>query len=189
MSLKHWATPETIDELRCFLGLACYYEHFVHDYSKHAAPLNLLTRKDVPFFWGEDHQESFEYLKASLASTGQLLFTEESRMCAPGNPPVEPRVPVPGAAKRRHSRPLEVKNVPAYDSGEVELQKQAILDEDLHLDDVDELDYLLAEQQKMQCSNWEHAQDADPVIKRIKELMREFGEVAPNPVQLRSQTA
>ena len=39
----------------------------------------------------------------------------------------------------------------------------------------------------MQCSDWEHAQDADPVIKHTKELMRELGKVAPNDVQLGSE--
>ena len=32
-------------------------------------------------------------------------------------------------------------------------------------------------------------QDADPVIKRMKELMREFGDIAPNKVQLNSELA
>ena len=29
----------------------------------------------------------------------------------------------------------------------------------------------------MQCSDWERAQDADPVIKRMKSLMEEYGDV------------
>ena len=71
----------------------------------------------------------------------------------------------------------------------IKLQKQSILEDDLHQDDVEELDALLAEQHQMQCSNWKRAQDADPVIKRTKELMREFVDVAPNKVQLRSEPA
>ena len=35
---------------------------------KHAAPLNLLTRKDTPFFWRSEQHEAFEYLKAALAT-------------------------------------------------------------------------------------------------------------------------
>ena len=52
MALQHWVTPATLDELRSFLQLACYYKHFVPNNSKHAAPLNLLTRKDTLFVWG-----------------------------------------------------------------------------------------------------------------------------------------
>ena len=62
-ALQHWATPANIDELRSFLGLACYYKHFIGDYSKRAAPLNLLTRKDTPFIWGEQQREAFAFLK------------------------------------------------------------------------------------------------------------------------------
>ena len=62
-----------------------------------------------------------------------------------------------------------MKIVPADKLGEFEMQKQAILYEDLHLADVEELDALLAEQQQMQCSDWERAQDADPVIKRTND--------------------
>ena len=67
-ALQHWATPANIDELRSFLGLACYYKHFIGDYSKRAAPLNLLTRKDTPFIWGEQQREAFAFLKHALAS-------------------------------------------------------------------------------------------------------------------------
>ena len=47
MVLQHWVMPETLDELRSFLGLACYSKHFVPNYREQAAPLNLLTRKAV----------------------------------------------------------------------------------------------------------------------------------------------
>ena len=55
-ALKHWAIPVNLDELRSFLGLACYYKHFVPDYSAHEAPLNELTRKEVPFLWGKEQK-------------------------------------------------------------------------------------------------------------------------------------
>ena len=51
----------------CF-GLVCYYKHFVADYSAHAAPLNTLTRKEVPFLWGTIQQETFDRLKNAFAS-------------------------------------------------------------------------------------------------------------------------
>ena len=41
----------------------------------------------------------------------------------------------------------------------------------------------------MHCFDREKSQDADPVIKRLKELMKEFEDVAPNKVQLRSEPA
>ena len=68
MLLKHWASPVNLDKLRSFLGLVCYYKSFVHTYSKHAGQLNFLTHKDGPFFWGEEQQDAFEYLKKALAT-------------------------------------------------------------------------------------------------------------------------
>ena len=43
---------------------------------------------------------------------------------------------------------------------------------------MEEVDQLLADQQRMQCPDWERVQDADPVIKRMKSLMKEYCDVA-----------
>ena len=48
---------------------------------------------------------------------------------------------------------------------------------------------VLADQCAMQCSDWVRAQDADPVVKQLKELKKEFGGVAPNNAQLISELA
>ena len=64
-----------------------------------------------------------------------------------------------------------------------------ILEEDERLDEVEEVDRYLADQQSMQCSDWQRAQDADPVIKRMKILMEEYGDVAPTEEQLLSELA
>ena len=37
-ALSHWAVPVNLDELGSFLGLACYYKHFVPEYSAHQHP-------------------------------------------------------------------------------------------------------------------------------------------------------
>ena len=68
MALTHWATPVNLDELQSFLGLACYYKHFVPNYSAHAALLNFLTHKEVLLIWGKGQQEAFERLKNALAT-------------------------------------------------------------------------------------------------------------------------
>jgi hypothetical protein len=39
-----------VTQVRSFLGLAGFYRHFVKDFASIAAPLNELTKKDVPFF-------------------------------------------------------------------------------------------------------------------------------------------
>ena len=85
-------------------------------------------------------------------------------------------------------RPRKVaRTVPEPGSEDVTLQRQAILRDDERLDEAEDVYHLLADQSQMLCSDWEHAQDAEPVIKRMKELIEEFADVAPNDVQLGSE--
>lgn len=49
---KEWPIPGTIKALRSFLGLCSYCRRFVTNYSKLAAPLIELLRKDA-FVWSE----------------------------------------------------------------------------------------------------------------------------------------
>ncbi|XP_074303621.1 putative mitochondrial protein AtMg00860 [Silene latifolia] len=46
-AIKEWDTPRNVFELRSFLGLANYYQGFIREYSKIAAPLTDLMKKDV----------------------------------------------------------------------------------------------------------------------------------------------
>jgi hypothetical protein len=51
-ALKSWSIPGTLTQFQSFLGLVGFYKRFVRDFSTIAAPLNDLTKKDVPFYWG-----------------------------------------------------------------------------------------------------------------------------------------
>ena len=58
--------PKTVTQVRSLLGLAGFYRRFVKDFSTIAAPLNELTKKDVPFVWSSAQEEAFTVLKAKL---------------------------------------------------------------------------------------------------------------------------
>ena len=58
-AVVQWEQSRTITEIRSFLGLAGYYRRFVEGFSKLAAPLTHLTRKNVAFVWDEDCERSF----------------------------------------------------------------------------------------------------------------------------------
>ena len=49
-----WPTPQCVQDMRKFLGLANYYRHFVKDFTKVALPLNKLTRKNKKWKWEEE---------------------------------------------------------------------------------------------------------------------------------------
>ena len=49
-AILNWKPPMSVTEIRSFLGLAGYYRKFVEGFSKIAAPLTRLTRKEEPFF-------------------------------------------------------------------------------------------------------------------------------------------
>ena len=42
---------KSVFEIRSFLGLAWYYRRFIEDFSRLAAPMTRLTRKEVKFDW------------------------------------------------------------------------------------------------------------------------------------------
>lgn len=73
---KQWKTsqfPVTWNK-RSFLGLASYYRRFIPQFSQVAAPLHVLTRKDIPYRWNESCQQTFEKLEEMLTKAPVLAF-------------------------------------------------------------------------------------------------------------------
>ena len=73
-AVVNWKPPKNVSEVRSFLGLARYYRKFVGGFSKIAAPLTKLTRKDVKYDWVDACQQSFEELKSRLTSAPVLVL-------------------------------------------------------------------------------------------------------------------
>ena len=73
-AVVNWKPPKNVSEVRSFLGLAGYYRKFVEGFSKIAAPLTKLTRKDVKYDWVDVCQQSFEELKGRLTSAPVLAL-------------------------------------------------------------------------------------------------------------------
>ncbi|WVZ75499.1 hypothetical protein U9M48_023545 [Paspalum notatum var. saurae] len=64
--------PQTVIEIRSFLGLAGYYHRFIKEFSKIAKPMTALTQKNAKFVWSPKCEEAFQTLKKLLTSAPVL---------------------------------------------------------------------------------------------------------------------
>ncbi|WVZ80864.1 LOW QUALITY PROTEIN: hypothetical protein U9M48_028306 [Paspalum notatum var. saurae] len=81
----NWKQPETVTEIRSFLGLVGYYRRFIKDFSKTAKPMTSLTKKNtkyklltsVPVLAQPDVTKPFDvYCDASGNGLGCVLMQE-----------------------------------------------------------------------------------------------------------------
>lgn len=101
-TVKAWPVPQTLKQLRSFLGFAGYYRRFIKDYSVIAKPLNDLTRGYSPVQrsktlkarktstyrpnqlfggrWNTSCQVAFETLIEKLTTAPVLGFADPSRL-------------------------------------------------------------------------------------------------------------
>ncbi|XP_027351223.1 uncharacterized protein LOC113862333 [Abrus precatorius] len=78
-AMLQWERPKTATEIHSFVGLAGYYRRFIKGVAKIAAPLTWLTRRDQPFVWTEECEQSFNELKHRLTSSPVLILPDTSR--------------------------------------------------------------------------------------------------------------
>ncbi|GBM18800.1 Retrovirus-related Pol polyprotein from transposon 297 [Araneus ventricosus] len=69
-----WPRPETVHDLRSFLGLCTYYHRFVRNFSAIARPLHKLTETRSNFNWTEKCEKSFNSLKQVLITSPILTY-------------------------------------------------------------------------------------------------------------------
>jgi hypothetical protein len=80
-AIKSWPIPATLTQLRSFHGLAGFYRCLVRDFSTIAAPLNDLTKKGVPFYWGDAQEHSFNTLIDKLTPAPLLQLPNFQLQC------------------------------------------------------------------------------------------------------------
>ncbi|RVW34757.1 Retrovirus-related Pol polyprotein from transposon 412 [Vitis vinifera] len=89
VDVSNWRRPNTVIEIRSFLGLAGYYRQFIKGFSKISLPLTRLTQKGIKFEWSNDCERSFQELKNKLVTTpiltiplsagGFMVYSDASR--------------------------------------------------------------------------------------------------------------
>ena len=75
-SLQRFPTPTTIKQLQSFLGICTWNCNLVPDYSRVIQPLTKLLRKNEPFVWGQDQEDTFQYLKQYFTERTALYFVD-----------------------------------------------------------------------------------------------------------------
>ena len=76
--IRNWPRPESVKELRIFLGLTNYYRKFVLRYAHVAGPLHRLTSKNVRFEWTDECEEAFRVLRNELCRAPILALPDFS---------------------------------------------------------------------------------------------------------------
>ena len=65
-TVVEWPRPQSVKDIRSFLGLAGFYRRFIKQFSLKARPLTDLTKEKVAWKWGEKEEHAFCDLKRSL---------------------------------------------------------------------------------------------------------------------------
>ena len=78
-SIKHMPVPNSVKEIKQFLGLTGYYRKFVPRFADISRPLTTLMKKDAKFEWTSACQKSFELLKETLCGEPVLKYADTSK--------------------------------------------------------------------------------------------------------------
>ena len=79
-SIRHMPVPNSLKEIKQFLGLTGYYRKFLPRCADISRPLTTLTKKDVKFEWTSACQKSFELLKEALCGEPMLKYADTSKL-------------------------------------------------------------------------------------------------------------
>ena len=79
MDIQNWPTPQSVREVRGFLGLAGYYRKFVKNFGLISKPLTNLLKKGELFVWTSIHDEAFLLLKQAWSTTPVLALPDFSK--------------------------------------------------------------------------------------------------------------
>ena len=77
-AVRNFKTPESVADVRRFLGVVKYCSHFIHDYSTLMDPLGDLTKKHTKWKWTAEHQDAFDELKVQRFLHFIILMLKQS---------------------------------------------------------------------------------------------------------------
>ena len=77
-AVRAWHLPDSVKQVRQFVGFVGYYGRFIHNFSGLSEPLVALTRKGTVFAWTVERQAALDALKSCLLRAPILGFPTES---------------------------------------------------------------------------------------------------------------
>lgn len=78
-AVANWPKPRNLRDVRGFLSFANFYCRFIKDFLAKAHPLNDLTKKDMPWHWGENEEAAFITLKQAFVEAPMLALYDPNR--------------------------------------------------------------------------------------------------------------
>jgi len=73
--IQQWPTPQTVTELRAFLGLTGYYRRFIQGYGIICRPLFNALKKNS-FSWSDSQEVAFQHLKQLMTHPPVLALPD-----------------------------------------------------------------------------------------------------------------
>ena len=66
--------PKTVKDCRSFCGMVNYMSVFLPSLQEKLIPIYFITRKGIPFYWGEEQQKAFDEIKHDVTHAPVLLM-------------------------------------------------------------------------------------------------------------------
>ena len=129
--IMNWHKPNTVTEVRSFLGATQYWRKFIANFSSITTPLHALTSVKKVFHWGDVQQKAFDALKQKINSKLVLALPD---LRQPFKIQTDASDYAMGAVLMQHGKPISfhfeisngaVTNYPTYDK-EIYTQVQSV---------------------------------------------------------------
>ena len=78
-AIHNCSSPQSVKEVRSFLGMATYCAKLIPNFSDLTEPLRELTKKNVPFKWSSRQAQSFNVVKAALMSETVMAYFDKTK--------------------------------------------------------------------------------------------------------------
>ena len=78
-AILDWPRPQSVHDVRSFLGLASYYRKFIKGFNQLAKPMTGLMRDKIAWSWGDAQEKSFVALKVAIATAPVLRLPDFER--------------------------------------------------------------------------------------------------------------